>query len=57
MGDICGGIVMGTKLAIYGMETLGMTPGEKDKRLIVFTEIDYSMYIGCYFFCNQNFFG
>jgi formylmethanofuran dehydrogenase subunit E len=39
-GDICGGIVMGTKLAIYGMETMGMTPGEKDKRLIVFTEID-----------------
>ena len=39
-GDICGGIVMGTKLAIYGMETMGMTPGEKDKRLVVFTEID-----------------
>lgn len=39
-GDICGGIAMGTKLAIYGMETMGMTPGEKDKRLIVFTEID-----------------
>ncbi len=39
-GDICGGIVMGTKLAIHGMETLGMTPGEKDKRLIVYTEID-----------------
>lgn len=39
-GDICGGIVMGTKLAIYGMETMGMTPGKKDKRLIVFTEID-----------------
>jgi formylmethanofuran dehydrogenase subunit E len=39
-GDICGGIVMGTKLAIYGMETMRMTPGEKDKRLIVFTEID-----------------
>ena len=39
-GDICGGIVMGTKLAIHGMENLGMTPGEKDKRLIVFTEID-----------------
>ena len=39
-GDICGGIVMGTKLAIYGMETMEMTPGEKDKRLIVFTEID-----------------
>lgn len=39
-GDICGGIVMGTKLAIYGMETLGMTPGKKDKRLIVYTEID-----------------
>lgn len=39
-GDICGGIVMGTKLAIYGMEQMGMTPGVKDKRLIVFTEID-----------------
>lgn len=39
-GDICGGIVMGTKLAIYGMETLGMVPGKKDKRLIVYTEID-----------------
>lgn len=39
-GDICGGIVMGTKLAIHGMENMGMTPGKKDKRLIVFTEID-----------------
>jgi len=39
-GDICGGIVMGTKLAMYGMETMGMKPGQKDKRLIVFTEID-----------------
>lgn len=39
-GDICGGIVMGTKLAIHGMEHMGMTPGEKDKQLIVFTEID-----------------
>ncbi len=39
-GDICGGIVMGTKLAIHGMEKLKMKPGEKDKRLIVYTEID-----------------
>jgi formylmethanofuran dehydrogenase subunit E len=39
-GDICGGIVMGTKLAIHGMENMGMIPGQKDKRLIVFTEID-----------------
>ena len=39
-GDICSGIGMGTKLAIFGMETLGMTPGQKDKRLMVFTEID-----------------
>ena len=39
-GDICGGIIMGTKLAIHGMEQMGMTPGEKDKRLIVYTEID-----------------
>ncbi len=39
-GDICGGIVMGTKLAIHGMENMDMIPGKKDKRLIVFTEID-----------------
>jgi len=39
-GDICGGIVMGTKLAIHGMEKMKMTPGKKDKRLIVYTEID-----------------
>lgn len=39
-GDICGGIVMGTKLAIHGMEKMQMKPGLKDKRLIVYTEID-----------------
>ncbi|MCK9151882.1 FmdE family protein [Methanobacterium alcaliphilum] len=42
-GEICGGIVMGTKLAIYGMESMGMEPGKKDKNLIVFTEIDRCM--------------
>lgn len=39
-GDICGGIAMGTKLAIHGMEKMQMKPGKKDKRLIVYTEID-----------------
>lgn len=38
-GEICGGVVMGTKMAIYGMELLGMTPGVKNKKLIVYTEI------------------
>lgn len=39
-GEICGGVVMGTKMAIYGMELLGMEPGVKNKKLIVFTEIN-----------------
>lgn len=39
-GEICGGIVMGTKLAEYGMKLMGMTPGVKNKDLIVYTEID-----------------
>ena len=30
-GDICGGMVMGTKLAIYGMESLGMMPEKRIK--------------------------
>lgn len=39
-GEICGGIVMGTKMAEYAMNLLGMEPGVKNKDLIVYPEID-----------------
>lgn len=39
-GHICGGIVLGTRLTIAGMRELGMTPGEHNHNLIVYTEID-----------------
>ena len=54
-GHICGGIVIGTKLAMYGLELLGMELNQrhknligmelnkKNKNLIVFLEIDRCM--------------
>ena len=39
-GHICGGIAIGTKLAMYGLELLGMPLNERHKNLIVFLEID-----------------
>lgn len=42
-GHICGGIAIGTKLAMYGMELLGMELNQKNKNLIVFLEIDRCM--------------
>ncbi len=42
-GDICGGIVIGTKLSIYALEKLGMEVNKKNKDLIVFVEIDRCM--------------
>nr|WP_231624243.1 formylmethanofuran dehydrogenase subunit E family protein [Methanobrevibacter arboriphilus] len=42
-GDICGGIVIGTKLAIYALGKLGMELNQKNKDLIVFLEIDRCM--------------
>ncbi len=42
-GHICGGIAIGTKLAMYGLELLGMEFNQRHKNLIVFLEIDRCM--------------
>lgn len=42
-GEICGGIAIGTKLAMYGMELMGMELNKRHKNLIVFLEIDRCM--------------
>ena len=42
-GHLCGGIAIGTKLAMYGLELLGMPLNERNKDLIVFLEIDRCM--------------
>lgn len=42
-GDICSGIVMGTRITIAGMRALGMDPMERNRDLIVFVEIDRCM--------------
>ena len=42
-GEICGGIVIGTKLAMYALEKMGMELNKKNKDLIVFVEIDRCM--------------
>lgn len=42
-GHLCGGIAIGTKLAMYGLELLGMPLNERHKNLIVFLEIDRCM--------------
>lgn len=42
-GHVCGGIAIGTKLAMYGLELLDMKLNEKNKNLIVFLEIDRCM--------------
>lgn len=39
-GDVCPGIVMGTRMTIAGMRELSMNPMEKNHDLIVYVEID-----------------
>jgi formylmethanofuran dehydrogenase subunit E len=39
-GEICAGIVLGTRMTIIGMRELGMNPLEKNRNLIVYVEID-----------------
>ena len=39
-GEICAGIVLGTRMTIIGMRELGMKPTEKNRNLIVYVEID-----------------
>ena len=46
-GEICGGIAIGTKLAMYGMELMGMELNTRHKNLIVFLEIDRCMAVFC----------
>ena len=42
-GEICGGIAIGTKLAMYGLELMGMELNKRHKNLMVFLEIDRCM--------------
>jgi len=39
-GDLCPGIVMGTRMTMAGMRELGMDPLERNRNLIVYVEID-----------------
>src|SRR5271157_637710 len=39
-GEICAGIVLGTRMTIIGTRELGMNPLEKNRNLIVYVEID-----------------
>lgn len=42
-GEICGGIAIGTKLAMYGLELMEMELNKRHKNLVVFLEIDRCM--------------
>lgn len=42
-GHLCGGIAIGTKLAMYGLKLMDMELNKKNKNLIVFLEIDRCM--------------
>jgi len=39
-GDLCAGIVLGTRMTMIGMRELGMNPMERNRDLIVYVEID-----------------
>ena len=42
-GEVCPGIVIGTRIAMAGMKKLGMNPGERNRDLMVYVEIDRCM--------------
>ena len=42
-GEICPGIVIGTRIAMVGMRELGMDPMERNRDLMVYVEIDRCM--------------
>lgn len=42
-GDVCAGIVIGTRLTLAGLKALGIDPSRRNKNLIVFVEIDRCM--------------
>jgi formylmethanofuran dehydrogenase subunit E len=39
-GDLCAGIILGTRMTMAGMRELGMNPLERNRNLIVYVEID-----------------
>ncbi|MDD1694216.1 MAG: FmdE family protein [Methanoregula sp.] len=39
-GDMCAGIVLGTRMTMAGLRELGMDPAKKNRNLIVYVEID-----------------
>ena len=39
-GDLCAGIVLGTRMTVIGMRELGMDPKIRNRDLIVYVEID-----------------
>lgn len=39
-GDLCAGIVLGTRMTLIGMREIGLNPMERSKNLIVYVEID-----------------
>ena len=42
-GHICGGIALGTKMTLAALKALELTPGTRNKNLIVYVEIDRCM--------------
>ena len=42
-GDVCAGIVLGTRMTLSGMKALGLDPLVRHRDLIVFVEIDRCM--------------
>jgi len=42
-GEVCPGIVIGTRIALAGMRELGMNPDERNRDLMVYVEIDRCM--------------
>lgn len=42
-GEVCAGIVIGTRIALAGLRELGMNPDERNRDLMVYVEIDRCM--------------
>lgn len=42
-GELCAGIVLGTRMTIIGLKSLGFSPMKRNRDLIVFAEIDRCM--------------
>lgn len=42
-GDVCPGLVIGTRLSLAGMKALGLDPSKRNRDLIAFVEVDRCM--------------